>query len=60
MSENCRFYAQKMAERRARLESSVNLRRQLNDLLRTVQHCEAMWALEDRMESFGERRPDNR
>jgi len=49
MSENCRFYPAKMAEQRARLRSSRELWRQLDELLKVVEQCEAMWALEDRI-----------
>gem|GEM_PF-2049852 len=49
MSDNYKFYAQKMAERRAARERGP-LRSQLVDLLRVVQRCEARWALEDRIE----------
>ena len=49
MSDNYKFYAQKMADRR---ESRTRgpLRWQLVELMRVVQGCEAMWALEDRIE----------
>ena len=50
MSENCRFYVMKMAERRLRLAGSGALRRQLDELFETVARCEAMWALEVRIE----------
>jgi len=49
MSENYKYYAQKLAEREA-TRNQGPLRRQLEDLLRAVQRCEAMWALEDRIE----------
>jgi hypothetical protein len=50
MSENYRFYVAKMAERRAQLVSSQVLRAQLDELFFLVHRCEAMWALEDRIE----------
>ena len=51
MSENCWFYVAKINERRARLRHSIGpLSRQLEELLSTVAHCEAMWAVEDRLE----------
>jgi len=50
MSENCRFYVSKMNERRAWLRATAPLRQQLAELLGTVARCEAMWALEDRVE----------
>ena len=49
MSENYKYYAQKLAERQA-ARNQGPLRNQLEDLLRVVQRCEAMWALEDRIE----------
>ena len=51
MSENCWFYVAKINERRARLRHSIGpLSRQLEELLSAVAHCEAMWAVEDRLE----------
>lgn len=56
MSGNWRLYAPKMDElRRARAQSSTELSRQLTDILATVKRCEAMWALEDRIERGGSR-----
>jgi hypothetical protein len=49
MSENYKYYAQKLAERET-ARTQGPLRRQLDDLLRVVQRCEAIWALEDRIE----------
>ena len=49
MSNNYRFYAQKLAERRATANRGP-LRGQLEELLRVVRRCEAMWALEERIE----------
>ena len=49
MSDNYKFYAQKMADRQEARDRRP-LRRQLVDLMRVVQRCEAMWALEDRIE----------
>jgi hypothetical protein len=49
MSNNYRFYAQKMAERLA-TPTRGPLRGQLEELLQVVRRCEAMWALEDRVE----------
>lgn len=51
MSENCRSYVKKMTERRVRLAASTSVRAHFNDLLVTVLRCEAMWALESRIES---------
>ena len=51
MSDNFRFYAAKMNERRHRLRSSTEpQRRQLESLFNTVAYCEARWALEERIE----------
>jgi hypothetical protein len=50
MSENYRFYVAKMLERRAVPANTAELRWQLAELLDVVQHCEAIWALEDRIE----------
>lgn len=50
MSENYRFYAIKMAEKRMRLADSGALRPQLIELFEAVARCEAMWALEVRIE----------
>ena len=49
MSDNYKFYAQKMADRRESRDRGP-LRWQLVELMRVVQRCEAMWALEDRIE----------
>lgn len=51
MSENYRYYAMKMAERRIKLADSGAHRAQLIELLETVARCEAMWALEIRIEN---------
>jgi hypothetical protein len=49
MSDNYRLYAQKMTERRTARDRGP-LRGQLDELMRVVRRCEAMWALEDRIE----------
>jgi hypothetical protein len=49
MSDNYKFYAQKMADRRESRDRGP-LRAQLEELLRAVKRCEAMWALEERVE----------
>ena len=49
MSDNYKVYAQKMSARRA-FRDRGRLRDQLVELLRVVERCEAMWALEDRIE----------
>ena len=48
MSENCRYYREKMAAKR--WQGSERLREQLWDLMEVVRRCEHMWALEDRIE----------
>lgn len=48
MSENCRFYVEKMRAKRAAQRSS--LRGQWVELMAVVSRCEAIWALEDRIE----------
>jgi hypothetical protein len=49
MSENCRYYRDKMeAKRLAR--SAGPLSEQLANLMAVVRRCEAIWALEDRIE----------
>ena len=49
MSENYRFYVQKMAEARTARGASRPLRHQMQELLEVVRDCEARWALEDRI-----------
>ena len=49
MSDNYRFYADKVAESRSHNDSGA-LADQLRDILETVRWCEGMWALEDRMD----------
>ena len=49
MSDNYKLYAQKMADRQE-TRNRGPLRWQLVELMRVVQRCEAMWALEDRIE----------
>ena len=49
MSDNYKFYAQKMADRRESRDRGP-LRSQLVELMRVVERCEAMWALEERIE----------
>ena len=55
MSENYRFYAEKIKEHRAAAATaSPELTDQLADLFLAVRRCEAMWALEERIErGFG-------
>jgi len=49
MSENARFYAQKMDQQRVGRGMDRALRTQLEEILEVVRDCEARWALEDRM-----------
>ena len=49
MSENYRYYVAKMAQCRASRVSPA-LHRELNEILAVVRKCEAIWALEDRIE----------
>jgi predicted membrane chloride channel (bestrophin family) len=51
MSDNYRFYVQKQeANQAARRVVAHPLRRQLEELLNVVQHCERIWSIEDRIE----------
>ena len=50
MSENYRFYSQKVAESRGRRSIPGALSRQLAELMDTVRWCEKVWAIEDRMD----------
>ena len=51
MSDNYRFYAQKISEQRAaRGSTRPDLRQQLEELLDVVVRCETIWAIEDRVE----------
>ncbi len=50
MSYNDRLYSVKMAERREKRGPSTELRRDLDDIFETIRRCEAMWALEERIE----------
>lgn len=51
MSENARFYRQKMeAQRASRHLDRRPLRNQLLEILAVVEECERRWALEDRIQ----------
>jgi hypothetical protein len=50
MSENSRFYPEKMKERKVRHEISEELGRQLEEIFSLIQYCERIWALEERIE----------
>jgi len=50
MSENYRFYLQKMAQRRQGRQADRPLRAHLGEILGVVRECEARWALEDRID----------
>jgi hypothetical protein len=49
MSENARFYAQKMDQQRVARRVDRPLQAQLDEILKVVRDCEVRWALEDRM-----------
>jgi hypothetical protein len=49
MSDNYRWYVQKMVELRVTREINRPLRSQLEEIFEAVRECEAMWALEDRL-----------
>jgi hypothetical protein len=49
MSENCRYYRDKMEARRV-ARSTGPLNDQLVELMAVVRRCEHLWALEDRIE----------
>ena len=49
MSDNYKVYAKKMTEQRTARGQGLLLG-QLVELQRVVQHCEFVWALEDRIE----------
>lgn len=50
MSENVRFYLQKVAENRAIFRAQRTLAHQLREILFVVEDCERRWAVEDRIE----------
>jgi hypothetical protein len=47
MSQNTRFYAQKMAEQRA-ARGGNTLRKQLDEILKVVGQCEMRWERDSR------------
>lgn len=50
MSDNYRMYPLKIAERRESQAVSAELQRHLDEIVETIRRCEAMWALEERIE----------
>ena len=48
MSQNARFYADKMAQQRAARESNRPLRKQLDYIFNVVRQCEMRWELDRR------------
>jgi hypothetical protein len=50
VSDNARFYPQKMAAQRKSRELDRPLLNQMLEILGVVAECEARWALDDRME----------
>ena len=49
MSDNYRWYVQKMVELRVTREINRPLSHELEEILQVVRECEARWALEDRL-----------
>ena len=49
MSDNYRFYRQKVTEARAR-QTAAPLCTQLQELFDTVRWCERIWAIQDRID----------
>ena len=56
MSNNYRFYRQKVTETRAGRRTYAPLGRQLQELFDTVRWCERMWAIEERIDRESGRR----
>jgi hypothetical protein len=50
MSDNYRFYTEKLAESRASRRTDGPLREQLDELFDVVRWCERVWAIEDRID----------
>jgi hypothetical protein len=50
MSENTRFYRQKVADKQAGRRLTQPLSDQLREIFATVADCERRWAVEDRIE----------
>lgn len=50
MSANYRYYAEKVAEARRARSDHHSLQSEIEELFRVVRKCEAMWALEGRIE----------
>jgi hypothetical protein len=50
MSDNYHQYPVKIAERRERRAVSAELERHVSEIVETIRRCEAMWALEERIE----------
>jgi hypothetical protein len=50
MSENYHYYVEKVAEARRTRALDHPLQSQIDELFRMVRECEAMWALQDRIE----------
>lgn len=58
MSDNYRYYGEKVVQNRSR-RASGPLAAQLAEILETVRWCEAMWALEARIDR-AEKKDDRR
>ena len=50
MSENYKFYEEKMVQKRAARPLAPRLHKQLEEILSVVRECEARWAMEDRID----------
>jgi len=50
MSENYRYYAEKVAKKQGTRASDHPLQSEIEELFVVVRECEAMWALEERIE----------
>ena len=56
MSDNYRFYRQKVTKTRAHRRTEEPLARQLQELFDTVRWCERIWAIEERIDRESGRR----
>lgn len=50
MSANYRYYAEKVAEARRERTNDHSMQSEIEELFAVVRRCEAMWALEERIE----------
>lgn len=56
MSDNYRFYRQKVTESRSRQRTGGPLSKQLQELFDTVRWCERIWAIEEKIDRESGRR----